>query len=169
MIIPSGAVSNGAVDVQVGILLSGPFSFPPDVTPVSPIVWLCAANSSEAFKFSKPIQITLQHYVDCSTSGGKSLSFFKAAYDSTTDKDFVFKEVDSNHSKFAQVNGTLTTKSCASFVCIADKDPQNDMLEKSKYSLVYVIPKTLTNTFTMHFCLTFDLKTCIEVGCIPET
>ena len=163
VVFPPGAVSKGTLNIEIGVLLSGPFTFPANFKPVSPVLWLCAKQNPSQ-KFSKPVSITLPHYVDCNTpEEGKRFAFFKATHiDSFMDQRFTFKEFSSENSKVTRGSGTVTTKQCY-LVCIAYKESE-DMIVKSNYCLLSVVPKTIhTRVFNMHFCLTVHLKTCIEV------
>lgn len=62
--IPKGAVKK-RVDIQIGFALRGPFKFPGDLRPVSPIVWLCSTPET---KLRKPVEIMLPHYLDTSVT-----------------------------------------------------------------------------------------------------
>lgn len=164
VVIPAGAISKGTLYIKVGVLLSGPFTFPTGVKPISPILWLCAMEN-QSYKFSKPIIITLPHYVDCdSPEEERNFAFTKAAHsESFVDHEYVFKEFSSDTAKFSQGSGTVTTKHC-SLMCIVHKEPKEIIVEKSNYCLVSLIPnRILSSTFNMHFCLMVNLKTCIEV------
>ena len=160
---PAGAVTKGTLDVEVGVLLSGPFTFSANVKPVSPILWLCV-KENRYHRFSKPISVTLPHFLDCNLLEEQNkFAFFTATHnDSVTDQLFTFKEVSADHCKFLPSSGTLTTRRCC-FICIAYKEPE-DMINKSNYCLICVTPRNIVQPrFIMHFYLTFDLKTYIEV------
>ena len=164
LVFPPGAISKGTLDIEMGVLLSGPFTFSANVKPISPILWLCV-KTNRCHKFSKPIDITLPHFMDCTTVEEQSrFAFFKATHnDSVTDQSFMFKEISSDRSRFTTGSGTLTTKHCC-FICIVCKEPQDLKIDTSNYCLVSVIPRNvLCTTFTVHFCLMLHLKTYIEV------
>ena len=162
LVFPSGAVTKGTVGVEIGILLSGPFTLPTNVKPVSPILWLCV-EENRSHKFSKPISITLPHFIDCITPEDQNkFAFLKASHESVSDSSFTFKEVTADHCKFQPGSGMLKTKHCC-LICIAYKEPQ-DMIDKSNYCLISVVPRDIVQPkFTMYYCLTFNLKTYIEV------
>ncbi len=62
--IPKGAIKKRAtVEIQIGLALHGPFKFPRELRPVSPILWLCSTPET---KLRKPVEIMLPHYLDTS-------------------------------------------------------------------------------------------------------
>ena len=59
--IPEGAVAEGEkVQFEVGVAMYGPFIFPENTQPISPILWLCLP---EDVKLKKPFQVVLPHYL----------------------------------------------------------------------------------------------------------
>ena len=62
--VPPSAIKEddvSVIDMEVGLMLSGPFVFPPHIRPISPTVWICIRNKAS---FCKPIDITLPHFLD---------------------------------------------------------------------------------------------------------
>ena len=60
--IPEGAVAAGEkVHLEVGVAMFGPFNFPTNTQPISPILWLCLLEENAQLK--KPFQIILPHYL----------------------------------------------------------------------------------------------------------
>ena len=60
--VPQGAVPEGCVlRLEVGMSLYGPFQFPPDTTPIAPILMLCP---QEQMVLRKPVLVTLPHIID---------------------------------------------------------------------------------------------------------
>ena len=57
---PSATIGNTYIDMEVGVMLNGPFIFPPNVRPISPILWICIHNKPV---LCKPIEITLPHFI----------------------------------------------------------------------------------------------------------
>ena len=163
LVFPSEAVARGTLGVEMGILHSGPFTLPPNVKPISPVLWL-HVKGNECHEFSKHIEITLPHFMDCTPDDQKKFAFLKAAHSShsISDNSYSFKEASADHCRFQPRNGTLTTKQCC-LICIAYKEPEG-MIDKSKYCLFSFIPRDIVQPkFTMYFCVTFNLKTYIEV------
>ena len=60
--IPEGAVAEGEkIHLEVGVAMYGPFTFPDNTQPISPILWLCILEEDAQLK--KPFQIVLSHYL----------------------------------------------------------------------------------------------------------
>ena len=60
--VPEGAVAEGEkVHFEVGVTMYGPFIFPENTQPISPILWLCLLE--EHAQLRKPFQIVLPHYL----------------------------------------------------------------------------------------------------------
>lgn len=60
--IPEGTVSKGdEVHFEIGVAMHGPFVFPENTRPVSPVVWLCILE--EDYELKKPFQLILPHYL----------------------------------------------------------------------------------------------------------
>ena len=60
--IPEGAVAEGEkVHFEVGVAMYGPFIFPENSQPISPILWLCLLE--EDVELKKPFQVILPHYL----------------------------------------------------------------------------------------------------------
>ncbi len=88
--VPKGAIKKRTtVEIHIGFALHGPFKFPGDLRPVSPIVWLC---STPEVKLRKPVEIMLPHYLDTSvtalskapnSASRYSVQFLKASHSNT--------------------------------------------------------------------------------------
>ena len=60
--IPEGAVSKGEkIHFEIGVAMHGPFTFPENMRPVSPVVWLCILG--EGVDLKKPFQLILPHFL----------------------------------------------------------------------------------------------------------
>ena len=69
--IPKGAIPEGeTLDVDFGVTLSGPFKFPVDLRPVSPVFWVCVQKKSQ---FSKPVTVTLPQFLDLKNDDDKKI------------------------------------------------------------------------------------------------
>lgn len=161
IVVPNGAVAK-SVEVDAGILLTGPFKFPINTTQVSTILWLCA-RTKKSLKFTKPIEVRLSHFIDCSEQDEVgNLAFVRATHDSSlSDKPFVFSEV-TDPTTFVNNKGSVFIKQCG-FVSIVHKAPKM-VLEKTNFFLVNTVPKQiLESKFEMNFTVVYGLKTCIEV------
>ena len=148
----------------MGVTLQGPFDVSGNAKPVSPILWFCTGG----IKFTKPVQVTLPHFIDCSTTEqAQKLAFFKASHETETNDPadkFVF-EPASDRATF-QVHGNegtlFTTHSC--FLCICHKVPE-EIVTNANYCLISAVPEhTSDAVFKVEFCATYFLDTCIEVS-----
>ena len=60
--IPEGAVSKGEeIHFEIGVAMHGPFTFPENMRPVSPVIWLCILE--EGVDLKKPFQLILPHFL----------------------------------------------------------------------------------------------------------
>lgn len=176
IVIPKGAIKKRTtVEVQVGVTMHGPFQFPPNRRAVSQIIWL---GVWPEVKLKKPIEVTLPHFIDLSHTdlekdkSHKKIVFLKAsektnqvtsrARFSTT--RYSFKEATESAELFAAHDGycTILTKQL-SFFCIATSVDQESKLP-ALYCLLPVIPKPIQHhTWKIHYCVTYLLKSCIQV------
>ena len=169
--IPKGAIKKHTeADLQVGVALQGPFSFPDKKRPVSPIVWV---GINPTTRLKKSIEITVPHFVKQSTqSNKKKLVFMKAAYRIKSiprrkkyEEKYNFSEVAENNQQFNSDNhGTILTKDLC-FFCIMGDVSSNSTLTPN-YCLLPVIPKPVaqTTTWKIHYYVTYLLKSYIHVS-----
>ena len=164
--VPKGAIPEklGLISMQCGVIPYGPFGpfkYPDGVKPVSPIVWFCSTTSLE---FQKPVEITIPHCLDCdSEEDSQSLAFFKANHN-VSDSDpptFHFLKETEGVSSFPSntFHGTLHSKHLC-FYCIGTQD--KEITDRANFCLIMAEPKCFQ--WRIHFCLTYLLKTCIQVN-----
>ena len=166
--LPKGAISEklGLISIQCGVIPYGPFGpfkYPDGIKPVSPIVWFCSTSSLE---FQKPVEITIPHCLDCdSEEDSQSLAFFKAnhnASDRSPCTMFHFKEVEGTSSFPSNTfHGTLQSKHLC-FYCIGSKD--KEITNRANFYLITAEPKCFQRRSRIYFCLTYLLKTCMQVN-----
>ena len=165
--LPKGAIPEklGLISMQCGVIPYGPFGpfkYPDGVKPVSPIVWFCLTTSLE---FQKPVEITIPHCLDCdSEEDSQSLAFFKANHN-VSDSDpqtFHFLKETEGVSSFPSntFHGTLHSKHLC-FYCIGSND--KEITDRANFCLILAEPKCFQRS-RIHFCLTYLLKTCIQVN-----
>lgn len=162
VVIPPGAMTKPA-EIEVGVLLSGPFKFPSNTTQVSVVLWVCAKNR-KSLKLSKPIEVNLPHFIDCSNPQEiNKLAFVKATHDSLlSERPFTFTEVSDSAVIFGDGKGTVFMKQVG-FFCIVHKVPER-VPEKANFCLISTMPKHITEIkFEINFYVVYSLKTCIEV------
>ena len=129
--IPKGAVAEGEkVHFEVGVAMYGPFIFPKNTQPISPILWLCLLEEDTELK--KPFQVILPHYLTGLNEERiehHKIRFVKANHSEITYVDnqmsYTFQECDANsRSQFASSGyrsyGVLISKHCC-FYCLQAK------------------------------------------------
>ena len=188
--IPKGALKKrGTVEIQVGLAIHGPFTFAENSCNVSPILWLCAIPDT---KFKKPIQVTLPHCIADVRPGSMkrrkledslSLSFTSASLKSGSSagtapgkscgkRKFEFnlaegEEMISSSPDFG-LCGSISTKQlsplCIAASCGRVRDLSREVGLHAVYCIVPVVPATVCGReWNVHFCLTFNLPTCVQV------
>ena len=170
LIVPEGAVQERLCSIEYGVIPHGPcssFEFPDGWSSVSPIVWFC---STPGVEFSKPISITLPHYLDIRNGEeGLTLAFLKASHDDYTtnkknEKVFNFRPVEEETSTSPRSHyGTLdTTHFC--YYCLAAHRRADT--SEARFFLVTAKPVfTESKHWKIFFCLVYFLETCLRVIC----
>ncbi len=168
--IPPGAIPNGeTLSIQVGVVPFGPFNFPEGMVPVSPIVWLCIASvpHQSNYKFLRPVEITLPHYLDLSGDFDlQKLCFLKAnhAYAGNKNGYYNLSQTDGrtvfNRDK---AHGTLFTNHFC-LACMADKSITEERAANANYCLIMATPESPQQPlWDIYFGVMYFLPTCIEV------
>ena len=153
--------------LELGSSMHGRLSFPKNVHPVSPILWICP---QEDIPLQKPIKITLPHTVKYE-EGNSKLMFMKAHHDmghetplimpTSTEYKFEFEEVVHHEGiEFSEENGSIFTKQFCT-LCITE----NTLIPNTKkYMLLRTKPKNYnTSNFSVDYCVIYKLSTCLEV------
>lgn len=168
--VPQGVIKKRAtVDIQVGVCLHGPFAFPPNTQLVSPVIWL---HVNSDVKLAKPVEVTVPHCLQVRTTEGASttkMQFLRASCKpratarGQTHK-YQFSELDSKGvSTWEESSGTLATKQ-SSFLCIAAISTPATVSQTS-YCLIMALPRPINSpTWKIQCCITYFLKTCIQVS-----
>ena len=163
--VPKGAIKKHAVvELQVKVTLHGPYTFPDEKRPISPIVWV---GMSPNIKFKRPIEIRIPHFAEISPESlNEELIFLKTTDWKKTVKTYGklyrFFQVAENNQHFNNNHGTVSTKE-ACFFCIAGDISSNSTLT-ANYCLLPVIPRQITQpTWKIHYYFTYLLKSYIHV------
>ncbi len=169
--IPPGAIHNrDQIEIEVGVLLHGPFAFPDGIKPISPILWICAKSD---IKFQKPVQVTLPHVLSSLTEKESKIfgvSFLKADHrafilkQGSSSKYFQFEFCGDTRSTFSSNQGTINTYHFC-FLCIGAEDSRQ-LCRRTSYCITRIDPKPwpAQNPETMiYFCISYFLATCIKV------
>lgn len=165
--IPPGAVDKGVrIRLETGLLAHhGPFQFPKDYACVSPILWLYC-DSPNFVRFKKRVRIVLPHCLKkVTTIGNESLGlcFMKAV--ESIGSIVNFKPIDfSDHVfSFAGNRGTFETMNSNAFFCVTAKHSSSLIVKKAEFCLTRIEPKQWTTNATVFFCVSYLLKSCLEV------
>ena len=168
--IPPGAVNEGTTfTITVGAATVGPFKYPENTIPVSPILWVQVNFSNSQAVLKKEIEIKIHHAVT-GNDGIKHLRFLCCSKLSGT----VAFERAHKKSIITPNEGVLHTKLSKNSYCfcISSKICQ-ESIANTEYCMVKVRPAKLnpSNTWKMHFFVTYALPACIAVsihltGCI---
>ena len=163
--IPEGAVDDDSpVHLEIGVALQGPFAFPNSTKPVSPIVWL--STDQEGTPFERSIEVTLPHCISYSeeSPNGGILTFFMG--EKKQGETFRFEKVRKSGSGIQADYGTIHTRLSKHpcFICIATTSKSNrEVISRTNYCISKVVPKFPQKHYKVHFYVTYDLPSCIEV------
>ena len=166
--IPSGALDR-KVEMEFAVCLTGPFKFPANKRPVSPILWICTKEHIK--KFNKPIKITLPHiFPELSEQeiAELHLGFVKADHS----KDYSILDDGSKSYSFSEIEGSdshiqgdgygiLNLYHCC-YLCIQSTDNNRAIVSKAQYCLSQ-FQFTSESRNVIIFCATYFLQTCLEV------
>ena len=160
LIIPNGTVAEGEkVHFEVAVAMYGPFNFPDNTQPISPILWLCLMEESTELK--KPFQVILPH---CLTGLTKSrlhqqqVCFIKSCHeDRDTEGHYNFSQCSSDDNYFLLDGyGVLETNYFGLFSFAKLKNiNQTDL----SYCLARVYLPPSPPTYNFHFYALFNLPT----------
>ena len=163
--IPFGAVSH----LEVGIAPYGPFEFPPDMMPISPIVWVCMQQKES---LAKPIAIKLPHCITELTEDDplkQEITFLKAHHLNYTvsrdgSKIFHFQQAGGSVTFPDPTCGVLHTSQFCFKCLVAKVSPDN--AKRLGYCLIYAIPNPWPkcSVVTINVGITNFLQACIDVS-----
>ena len=176
------------IEIQVGLAIHGPFTFPENSRNVSPILWLCSIPDT---KFRKPIHVTLPHCIADARPGslkrrrtedGLSLQFASANLKSGTTatsktcgkRQFEFNQADgedfvvSSYQNSTKMICSFSTKHLSPLCVVASCGRVHELSREislhAVYCVVPVVPRAISGReWNVHFCVTFSLPTCVQV------
>lgn len=160
--VPEGAIPKGkTMSIQVGVSFHSALVplLPREARPVSPLVKLCVVGQVD-FKFLKPVRVTLPHFLDITDEEDAKqmgLQFMKSGHGL-----YCFHQSDGEASFRPKSNtATLSTTHFCTFCITAN---QHICDSKVNYRLAKVVPKNRPgNMWRVNFCVTYYLKTCLQV------
>ena len=167
--IPKGAVAIGKkVHLEIAVAMFGPFYFPENTRPISPILWLCLLE--EDIKLKKPFEIIFSHFLAGLTKEKAlchEVGFAKANHNDLTLSDaqisyhFLPSEVDFRFaSSGSNGYGILQANHCCFYCIKAKKTPQLTL--DASYCLVRIESAPLLRT-EVYFVAVFLFSTCLQV------
>ena len=169
--IPPEAVSAGEkIRFEIAVAMYGPFIFPDNSQPISPILWCCIEESST---LKKPFQVVLPHFLTGLTKEKASLhdlAFAKANHLNLTDgsikkgqKSYSFQRCEVTPrftTSGGRSFGILTTDHCCFFCLQADKLPDLD----AGYCLARIESFISPQRSEVHFAAVYCLPSCLKVS-----
>ena len=163
--VPKGAIPRDkTISIEVGVSLHSSLVplLPSGKRPVSPLVQVCVVGEKN-FRFLKPVEITLPHYLDIKDEGAvkeMELQFMKSGHNL-----YCFHQCDDGIASFRRGGSTATlkTKHFCTFCLVARENISN---RNVNYRLVKVVPKNCSQTkkWRASFCVAFYLRTCLQVS-----
>ena len=153
------------------VCLDGPFEFPRDKRPVSPILWIC--TKPHITKFNKPIEVVIPHiFPELSKHDKSELELDIVKADHSIDvrelgdgsKIYTFKSVKDSVSILSKGIGTISLYHCC-YLCVQGKNKSAAIAAKTGFCLSQFHSSKGTRD-VITFCATYFLNTCLEVRLI---
>ena len=175
--IPEGAVAEGEkIHFEVGVAMYGPFTFPDNTQPISPILWLCLLEENVDLK--KPFQVVLPHYLTGLTIESiqnHNICFAKASHQikSSVHEDgqihYIFHKSETDSKPPLALSGgksfgVLESKHCC-FYCLLAKQ-SHELATEAGYCLVRMESLLSPKRNEISFAVVYFLNTCIKVNYI---
>lgn len=171
--IPAGAVPAGKkIHFEIAVAMFGPFKFPEDTQPISPILWLCIL---EDCKLGKPFQVIVPHFLTGLTKEGvekHGIAFTKANHLKHTEEGgqmkYTFQPCDENPylaTYGGRSFGILSTHHCC-FYCL-QANQTSDLAMDAGYCLTRIEAFVSQQRSEVHFAAVYCLPTCLRVNTGP--
>ena len=163
--VPKGAVPEGeAIHFEIGVTMYGPFSFPENTRPISPIIWLCLLE--EDYELQKEFEIYVPHFLMHLTEQRiqhHQVCFAKAHHNMDKhDMSYTFRQFGSQPSFISKESdekcyAVLMSKHCC-FLCLSAPNT-HELALVTEYCVVRIEP----SPHEVYFLATFLLETCLQV------
>ena len=168
LVIPEGAIPVGdSITIDIGVALFGPFQYPPNIRPVSPVFWV-SVRGHQNYRFLKPLRVTIEHCLNLSGCDDAEivdvgLQFMKACPAPNTSGKYVFLSAAEDQDFLTQsFHGSLMDRFTAVCIC-ASATPDTVRQTAYQLSVVHPTPVRANGTcHTVHFITSFSLKYCIS-------
>lgn len=170
--IPEGAVDDGILlHLEVGVAAYGPFIFPENTLPISPITWLCLMEG-DAKKLKKPFHLILPHFL--TELSKERLYHHEVGFAKADHNNYTFDN-DQIKYKFNQCEiqplfafsrcksyGVLKSNHCCFYCLKAKQTPE--VVKDAGYCLTQIesilVPQ---QRYEVHFVASYFLNTCVKV------
>ena len=170
--IPEGAVAKSQkIHIEIDVTMYGPFAFPRNTLPISPIVWICLLEKDA--KLKKPFQLILPHFLTGLTKDklyNHQVSFAKAVHHNYTvtveDGQMKYKFNPCESKPLFASSGNKSYAVLKSehycFYCLqANHTPE--LIRDAGYCLTRIERSASPQRNEVYFVATYFLKTCIQV------
>ena len=169
--VPKGAVTDGqVVHFEIAIAMYGPFRFPENTQPISPIVWLCLLEKD--IKLLKPFHVIIPHYLTGITED--KYQYHQVCFVKADHNDYVFENDQMIYRfyhydakpQFASYGGkqfgVLVSKHCCYYCIQANCTPALGKDSEFFLTRIEYCPGPQTNE--IYFLATYALSLCLKVG-----
>ena len=164
----SNIVEGRIISLEVAIAMYGPFTFPENTRPISPIVWFSVMDKD--IEFNNPFQVVLPHFLSRlpeNKAGIDYVRFAKAERNCQDDQCYPHFKYCNERPQFSSGSGTrnygiLDTNDHDCFFCLCA--PQTSKLnEEATYHLVRIEMPISPWKYEIHFCVVYSLDTYLRV------
>ena len=169
--IPEGAIAKGErIHLEIGVATYGPFHFPENSAPISPIIWLCIQEENALLK--KPFQLILPHFLtnlDRDRLNYHQIGFAKANHSSYSiaedQRIYNFNLCDDTKPLFASSGyksyGILMSTHCCFYCLKANQTPE--LANDTGYCLARIERSLSSRKNEVYFAAVYLLNTCVQV------
>lgn len=164
--VPKGALLKGTkVHFEIGVSLDGPFHFPKESTPISPIVWLCIIEENAELR--QPFQLTLPHYL--TKISGERMRYhevqFAKAHHKYENFTYNFETYECTDKAINDQGYAVLESQHFCFYCLVAKKSRQVAMEAG-YMFVRIekpLIQKRKHDLEVDFCVIYQLKTCKKV------
>jgi hypothetical protein len=171
LIVPEGALpKDQTVHIEFDATMYGPFIFPKDTRPISPIVWLSLLERD--VKLKKPFQLILPHFLT-ESKVKETLHFHQVGCAKAIHSTFVVRDSEKNY-EFHPCDSELRFASCGNkgyavlesdhccFYCL-QANITRELAKDASYCLTQIERSVSHNQYEVFFIASYFLQTCIQV------
>ena len=168
--IPEGAVAEGEkIHFEIGVAMYGPFIFPDNTQPISPILWLCILEENVELK--KPFQVVLPHYLTGLSK--ERLQYHKVGFSKASHDHIIVGNQMMYKLQKSEIEPIFASSGCRSYVVLesnhccfycleAKKTPELAM--DTEYCLTRIESSRSPERCEVYFSATYFLETCLRVS-----